>query len=155
MEWLTTELWVVLALLSVGVGITKTGMPGLGALLAAVLAAAMPARASTGLLLLVLVVGDVIAVTTYRRSADRKVLLALLVPMLAGLLLGSAFLLVARDAGVRLTIGLIVLAMVSIETVRRLRRRRERDTGTGSSPAPTPTRTSTPVPTSTPTPTTT
>lgn len=131
MEWLTTEIWVILAVVAVGVGITKTAMPGLGTLLSAILASVMPARASTGLLLLVLIVGDILAVAIYRRSADHRVLLGLFLPMAVGLLLGAGFLQIADDADVRVTIGLIVLAMLAIEVTRRwLAHRRTRHRGT-------------------------
>ena len=51
------------------VGVTKTGIPGLGPLIVPLLASVFPARASTGVLLPLLIAADVFAVLRYRRHA--------------------------------------------------------------------------------------
>lgn len=52
------------------VGFAKTALGGVGLVSVALFASVLPARASTGALLLLLLVGDVVAVLVYRRHAD-------------------------------------------------------------------------------------
>ena len=48
------------------VGLTKTGVPGLGILIVPLMAAVFPAKSSVGVLLPMLLMGDVFAATDYR-----------------------------------------------------------------------------------------
>src|SRR5215204_2347947 len=48
------------------VGLSKTGIPGLGILNVAIFALVFPARESVGLVLVILICGDLVAVTSYR-----------------------------------------------------------------------------------------
>lgn len=50
-------------------GFTKTGVPGMGILIVPILATVFPAGPSTGILLPMLIMGDVMAVGYYRRQA--------------------------------------------------------------------------------------
>ena len=50
------------------VGLSKTGIAGLGVLSVALFASALPARESTGIVLIVLIAADIVAVITYRRA---------------------------------------------------------------------------------------
>ena len=52
------------------VGLSKTALPGINTISIAIFAAVLPAKASTGALLLVLIVGDICALWSYRRHAD-------------------------------------------------------------------------------------
>jgi hypothetical protein len=61
--------WVLAALGALLVGVAKTGITGLSLLFVAVFAAIMPARRSTGVVLPLLILGDVVAVLLYRRHA--------------------------------------------------------------------------------------
>ena len=59
------------------VGLSKTAVPGSGTVAVAIFAAVLPAKQSTGTLLLLLIVADVFAVITYRRHTNWKALLRL------------------------------------------------------------------------------
>lgn len=104
--------WVVLVVCSVIVGLTKTGLPGLITLAIAGFAAVLPAKASTSALLLVLIIGDIFAVTFYRQHTNWRVLLRLLPAVAVGIALGAVFLGVSNDEWVQKGIAIILLLLV-------------------------------------------
>jgi uncharacterized protein len=116
--------WVVLAVAALAAGATKTAMPALGTIPAALFAAVLPAKESTGAVLGLLLLGDVIAVSIYHSHADWAALRRLLPSVLAGVLLGVVVLALADDAGVKRIIGatLVVLALLGIALLVRRRR---------------------------------
>lgn len=113
--------WVLLAVASVIVGFSKTAFPGINTISIAIFAAILPARASTGTLLLLLIIGDVFALVSYRRHADWRTLARLLPAVVVGLGLGALFLAFADDDWVRRTIGLILLLLIAVTLWRRYR----------------------------------
>lgn len=111
--------WLLLAVAAVTVGVSKTAVPGANTVAVAIFAAILPAKQSTGALLVLLIVADIFAVTAYRRHANWRVLLRLAPAVIVGLLLGVLFLAVADDEWVRKVIGVILLAVIAITLVRR------------------------------------
>lgn len=99
------------------VGFAKTGIPGTGVLSVALFATVLPARASTGVVLPLLILGDVLAVSTYHRSAHWPTLLRLAGPMVVGILAGVAFVAVADDVAMRRTIGVILLVLIAVHVL--------------------------------------
>ena len=110
----TPLLWSILALGALIVGLSKTALPGGGTLAVALFAAVLPARTSTATLLVLLIVGDALALLMYRRHADWKTLARLAPAVVAGLIAGAVFLAVANDDWVRRTIGVILLIVVAV-----------------------------------------
>jgi uncharacterized protein len=106
--------WAIAAACSVMVGLTKTGLPALATLIVPLFAMVLPARASTGALLPLLILGDAIAVVAYRRSAVWPHLLRLLPWAAAGIVAG--YLLMGRidDRIMRPVLGALVLAMLGV-----------------------------------------
>lgn len=102
-----------LALAALIVGVSKTALPGGSTIAVALFASILPARSSTATLLVLLIVGDIIALSIYRRHADWKVLWRLAPAVVAGMVLGALFLLVANDAWVRRSIGVILLLLIA------------------------------------------
>ena len=138
---LTPLAWAVLAVGAFVVGVSKTALPGAGTVVIAIFAAVLPARASTGALLGLLLIADLFALALYRRDADLGVLRRLAPPVIVGLLGGALFLLLADDAGVRVTIGVILLALIVLTLARRWvagRRARRTEGGAGPGPRPDP-----------------
>lgn len=114
--------WALLMLSALIVGFSKTALPGANTISIAIFASVLPAKESTGALLLLLIVGDAFAVWTYRRHADWATLARLAPAVVAGVILGVVFLAFAGDASVRRVIGVILLALVGITLWLRYRR---------------------------------
>lgn len=101
--------WALLALAALLTGLSKTAVPGINTVAVALAAALLPAKASTGLILLLFMVGDVFALAMYRKHAHWPTLLGMIPAVLTGLLAGVAFLAQATDNGVKQLIGVILL----------------------------------------------
>lgn len=104
--------WALLALAAVIVGFSKTALPGINTVSIAIFAALMPARESTGALLILLIVGDIFAVWSYRKHASWPTILRLAPAVIGGMILGAIFLGLADDAWVRRVIGAILMLVV-------------------------------------------
>ena len=115
------SLWEFAALAAAAllVGFSKTAVSGANTVSLAIFAAVLPARASTGVLLPVLIVGDVLAVLTYRRHAHWPTLWRLFPAVAVGVVLGTVFLVWADDGAVRTSIGAILLLMAAVTLWRR------------------------------------
>lgn len=113
--------WIALGAAAVTIGISKTALPGGSTLAIALFASVLPARTSTAAMLLLLIVGDVFALISYRRHAHWPTLLRLAPAVVLGLLTGFAFLALAGDGIVRRAIGVILLAMIAVTLWRRSR----------------------------------
>lgn len=97
------------------VGFAKTAIGGLASIAIAIFATLMPARESTAVVLLLLLVGDLVAVWHYRADADWSLLRRLLPAVLPGLLVGAVFLAVADDTLLRRSIGALLLVMALLQ----------------------------------------
>ena len=115
--------WALGALGAFLVGLSKTGIPGLGILNVAIFALVFPARESVGLVLVILICGDLVAVTTYRRDASWSHLLRLFPWAAAGVVLGYFALGRVDDWQMRHLIGIILLCLVILQFVRSRRAR--------------------------------
>ncbi|MEV6751286.1 sulfite exporter TauE/SafE family protein [Streptomyces sp. NPDC051214] len=111
--------FAALAAAAVLVGFSKTAVSGANTVSLAVFAAVLPARESTGVLLPILIAGDVLAVLTYRRHAHWPTLWRLFPAVAGGVVVGTIFLLWADDAAVRTSIGAILLLMAAVTVWRR------------------------------------
>ncbi|MGQ7294992.1 TSUP family transporter [Quadrisphaera sp. KR29] len=107
--------WAVLAVGGLVIGFSKTAFSGLGTLVAVIFALVLPTRASTGAIVPLLIVGDVIAVSLYRRHADWKLLVRLLPYLLGGLLLGVVFLDTVDDVALRRFLGVLLLVLAAMQ----------------------------------------
>ncbi|MEU0738948.1 sulfite exporter TauE/SafE family protein [Streptomyces sp. NPDC006134] len=111
--------FAALACAALLVGFSKTAVSGANTVSLAIFAAVLPARASTGVLLPVLIAGDLLAVLTYRRHAHWPTLWRLFPAVAAGVVAGTVFLVWADDALVRTSIGAILLLMAAVTVWRR------------------------------------
>ncbi len=125
--------WVVLVLGAVIIGVSKTAVGGLVMLAVAMFAAVLPARASTGVALLLLIVGDLFAIRAYTQYADWAVLRRLAPWVVLGVAGGTAFLHLAGDAAVKRTIGAILLVLVAYSILRKVRAKPGSEPGQPSS----------------------
>lgn len=111
--------WALLAVGAATVGFSKTAIGGVGQIGVALFALLLPAKDSTGALLPLLLVGDVVAVAIYRRHADWPVLLRLLPLVAVGVVVGVVFVAAVDDATMRRAIGAVLLVLVAFHVVRR------------------------------------
>ncbi|RKN11624.1 sulfite exporter TauE/SafE family protein [Streptomyces radicis] len=119
----------MLAVGAVLVGFAKTAIGGVAAISVALFATALPARESSGALLPMLIVGDLLAVRAYRRHADWSVLWRLFPSVAVGILVGVVFVARVDDTVMRRTIGALLLAVVSVHLWQRRRRGRRAEQG--------------------------
>ena len=120
---MSLEPWqMVLAVLgALLVGVSKTGLSGLGMLFVVMFANVIPAKQSSGFVLPLLIFGDVIAVWSYRAHAKWAHVWRLMPWTAAGVVLGYFAMGHINDRQARLLIGVIILTMVSVQLWRRSR----------------------------------
>jgi uncharacterized protein len=111
------------------VGLSKTGIVGLGILNVAIFAVIMPARESVGVVLVILISADMVAVTAYRRHASWYHLWRIFPWAGAGVVLGCLTMGRIDDAQVRRLIGAILVIMVGFYVLRHLHSREKGDLG--------------------------
>jgi uncharacterized protein len=112
--------WAIAAISSFMVGLTKTGIPGLGVLFVPLYAMALPARVSTGAVLPLLIAGDIFAVTWYRRNAVWRHVVRPLPWAVAGIVLGFFAMGKVNDAQLRPILGAIIILMLAVNLWRDL-----------------------------------
>src|SRR5215216_4306855 len=104
---------IVITILGFMIGLAKGGFGGLGSLLTPILALVLPVTLAVGVLLPMLMVGDVFAVYMYWKEWD----LALVKPMLpagiVGALAGTFLLSWLSSNGLRIILGVFVLGLVA------------------------------------------
>lgn len=103
------------------VGVSKTGISGLGMLFVVIFAQIMPAKQATGVVLPLLCFGDLIAVLAYRRHAQWRHLWRLFPWTAAGVVVGFFAMNRLDERQARLLIGGIVVALVLLHVLRRWR----------------------------------
>ena len=108
---------MALGLAALLVGFAKTAIGGLATVAVALFAGVLPARESTAALLLLLLVGDTLAISVYRRHCDWSLLQRLVPGVLPGLGLGAVALALLGDRTIEVAIGLIILMLVVAQLV--------------------------------------
>lgn len=111
---LTTWQWALLATGAFLTGLSKTGLPGAGVLTVAIFANTLPARASTGALLPLLLCADVFGVAFFRKHALWVHLWKLFPWVVVGILTGVFAMGHVSNTQVQRMIGGILLAMVGL-----------------------------------------
>jgi len=100
------------------VGFSKTGIAGLGILIIPLMAGIFPAKASVGVLLPMLIFGDLFAVAYYRRHAQWRILCRLLPWVMPGILGGYFALRSLSSAQLAPVLGGLVLMMIVLNLVK-------------------------------------
>lgn len=115
--------WLFGAAAALLIGLSKTGIPGVGILVVTMLANAFDPRLSVGIMLPMLIFGDCFAVAWYRRHAQWDRLIRLLPWVVFGMALGAAAMWVTgrtkSDKDILdIGIGVLVLVMLAIHLLR-------------------------------------
>ena len=135
---LTATTWILLMVVAALCGIAKTALPGAATVAVALCTAVLPAKESTGAILLMLMTGDLLAVWSYRRDADFHMLRRLVPAVLTGVGAGALFLHLASNDSTRRLIGVILLLLVAITLTQRRSTSRRAPDGTSAAQAPSP-----------------
>jgi len=111
--------WAVLVTGAFFVGVSKTGIAGLGMLFVVMFAQVLPAKEATGLVLPLLCFGDLIAVASYRQHTQWRFLWRLFPWTAAGVVGGYFALGRIGNREAQVMIGIIVLALLGLHLARR------------------------------------
>lgn len=116
---------VIILLLISGLitGMTKTGITGLGLISIPLMALAFGARESTGVLLPMLIMADILAVIYYHRSANWKLILKILPAAIIGIGIGIITGNIISQESFRILLSTIVIIMVAIMIIKDLSKR--------------------------------
>lgn len=105
--------WIIAVLAVFIVALSKSGLVGsLGLVAVPMLSLVMPARDAAGMMLPLLLVMDAIAIWTYRKDADWRILKIMLPGAMIGTLIGWALWAVVSDAMVLLFVGVLTLLFI-------------------------------------------
>ena len=96
------------------VGISKTSVSGFGSFAVAAFALVMPAKESTAAVLLLLIIGDIVAVLRYRKHCNWALLRRLLPSVLPGVALGAWVLSVISDVVLKRGIGVLLVIFTGV-----------------------------------------
>lgn len=111
--------WVMAGAAALIIGISKTGIGGLGMLAVVLFAQILPAKQATGIVLPLLCFGDVMGVAIYRKHASWHHVWRLLPWTAVGVVAGYFALGRIDDRQARVLIGVIVLGLVAMHFIRR------------------------------------
>jgi uncharacterized membrane protein YfcA len=113
----TVYVAVVIAILGFMIGLAKGGFGGLGALLTPILSLVLPVASAVGVLLPMLMFGDVFAVYMYWKEWDLDLVKRMLPAGIVGALVGTFLLSSVSTNGLRIILGIFVLASVAYKLV--------------------------------------
>ena len=118
---LSVGAWLLLALAAFGIGITKSGFSGVSLVHVLVFAYVFGAKASTGIVLPMLIAGDTIAMLMFGQHADWSYVRRMLPPAIVGVLGAWLLMDVMSEVYYRPTIGCIILGLAVLQILRMFR----------------------------------
>ncbi len=118
MSDLTPAQWLLAVLAAFGMGISKGGLIGVGLFHVVIFAFLFGARDSTGIVLPMLLVGDVCAVAWYRQHARWEYIRRMLPAACIGIVCGSLLMHRMSDTQFKPLIGWIILTLAVLQVAR-------------------------------------
>jgi hypothetical protein len=118
---LTPTHWALAIAAAFALGVGKAGFAGLSIVHVLIFAFLFGARDSTGIVLPMLLVGDVCAVTAFHRHAQWKYVRRMLPPACVGVIAGAMLMRGMSNASFRPVIGALILALAVLQVVRMFR----------------------------------
>jgi len=104
--------WAIAILCALLIGFSKTGIPGTGILVVVLMAMVMSAKESTGFVLPMLAMADIMAIIYWRRHVEARHLIRLLPWAWLGVIIGAVCLQYVKNYQLKPIIGLIVLVLI-------------------------------------------
>lgn len=111
---ITTTTWALALTAAFVLGISKSGIKGIAVIIVTLMALAFGARESTGILLPLLVAGDLFAVIYYNRHARWKYIISFLPWMILGILIGTVVGKDLPDSSFKISMSVIILSTLII-----------------------------------------
>jgi uncharacterized membrane protein YfcA len=121
MPELSTAQWLLSILAAFGIGVAKSGFAGVSLLHVLVFAMLFGARDSTGVVLPMLIVGDICAVTAFHQHARWDFIRKMLPPACLGVIAGWLLMHRLNEAVFKPLIGWIILGLAVLQIARTLR----------------------------------
>jgi uncharacterized membrane protein YfcA len=118
MPELSTAQWLLSILGAFGIGVAKSGFAGVSLLHVLVFAMLFGARDSTGVVLPMLIVGDVCAVTAFHQHARWDFIRKMLPPACLGVIAGWLLMHRLNEAAFKPLIGWIILGLAALQIAR-------------------------------------
>jgi uncharacterized membrane protein YfcA len=118
MPQLTPTQWLLAVIGAMGIGIAKSGFSGVSLLHVLVFIHLFGARDSTGVVLPMLIVGDILAVITFRQHARWSYIRRLLPPAATGVIIGALLARRLTEAQYKPLIGAIILSLTILQILR-------------------------------------
>jgi uncharacterized membrane protein YfcA len=115
MPHLTLSQWLLAMVAATGVGVSKSGLSGMGLLHVLIFAFLFGARDSTGVVLPMLLIGDVVAVRTFHQHARWDYVRRMLPPACVGVIGAAWFMRGLSEAVYKPIIGGIILGLTVLQ----------------------------------------
>jgi uncharacterized membrane protein YfcA len=110
--------WLLLAIAAFGIGITKSGFSGVSMVHVYLFASVFGAKDSTGIVLPMLIAGDIFAMSTYGKRANWIYVRRMMPPSLIGVVMGWLLMFQLPETYYRPLIGLIILSLTAMQIIR-------------------------------------
>lgn len=118
LENLTFINCLLLLFAAAGIGVSKCGFAGVSLLHVIVFAVIFGAKASTGVLLPMLIIGDICAIFFFGKKVQWKQVRQILPPALLGVVAGTLLMGRLNESAFRPIVGIIILGLTFIQTTR-------------------------------------
>ncbi len=118
MDQLTWHQSLLLIIAAAGIGVSKSGFAGVGMLHVIIFAMIFGAKASTGVLLPMLVIGDCCAIALFGKKVQWPQVRRLLPPALIGVVLGTLLMGRLDESIFRPLVGTIILSLTVVQVIR-------------------------------------
>ncbi len=110
--------WIAAFFAVLCIGISKSGFTGLSLITVIIMARLFPPRESTGVVLPLLIVGDICAVVAFQRHANWRQIRRMLPPAVVGIVAGCAIMYFIPDRKFGSVIGYIILLLTALQGLR-------------------------------------
>ena len=110
--------WLLLAIAAFGIGITKSGFSGVSMVHVILFAFVFGARNSTGIVLPMLIAGDIFAMSVYGKHANWRYVRRMMLPTLTGVVMGWLMMFRLPEAYYRPVIGAIIFGLTVLQIIR-------------------------------------
>lgn len=115
---ITITEWLLLAIAAFGIGITKSGFSGVSMVHVILFAFVFGARNSTGIVLPMLIAGDIFAMSVYGKHANWRYVRRMMLPTLIGVVIGWLMMFRLPETYYRPLIGAIIFGLTVLQIIR-------------------------------------